>query len=234
MPGARSTTPTCRAPSVPLVPSAHAPPRRTILSLGILIASPCRPEPSRSTTPRRSRPPAVETNPFCFFHEQLCFDVQERARVEIRDNTFDFFNGHNDAADDTWLHRFRLGVLWKPASWLRFYVQGQDSREIDLAAPTYPARWARRATTTSTCARRMWSSARREFPLSLRAGRQQARLCAEERIIGIGDWNNFARTFDAVKVTYKQPGWQLDALSSVPSSSGAIRSISPISSTATR
>ena len=145
-------------------------------------------------------PPVTETNPFCFFHEQLCLDLQERARVEIRDNNYDFFNGHNDINDDTWLlNRFRLGVLWKPASWLRFYVQGQDSREFESKRPNIPGAMGAEGDDNFDLRQAYVEIGSPDFPLTLRAGRQLL-LYGDERLIGTTDWNNFSRSFDAVKL----------------------------------
>lgn len=155
-----------------------------------------------------------EANPFCFFHEQLCFDAQERMRVEIRDNNYDFFNGHNDQTDDTWLlQRFRLGVLWKPTPWLRFYAQGQDSREFESKRPNIPGALGAEGDDNFDLRQAYFEIGSPDFPLSLRAGRQTL-VYGDERLIGSFDWNNFGRTFDAVKLSWKQPNWQLDAFAS--------------------
>ena len=74
---------------------------------------------------------AVEDNPFSFFDGKLTLDVQDRVRWEMRENNFDFNSSRNVSTDDGWLlQRFRLGVRYEPESWLRFYAQGQDTREI--------------------------------------------------------------------------------------------------------
>ena len=131
--------------------------------------------------------------------------------MEIRDNNFDFFNGHNDAADDTWLlNRFRLGVLWKPTPWLRFYAQGQDSREFESKRPNIPGAMGAEGDDNFDLRQAYVELGAPGFPLSLRAGRQLLAY-GEERLIGTSDWNNFARSFDAVKLSYQPPGWQLDA-----------------------
>jgi hypothetical protein len=150
------------------------PPQRTILSLGVLMSAMAAQAGTLTLAEPKSKPaPVVESNPFCFFHEQLCFDVQERARVEIRDNNFDFFNGHNDAADDTFvLQRFRLGVLWKPTSWLRFYAQGQDAREIDSKRPNIPGALGAEGDDNFDLRQAYVELGAPGFPLSLRAGRQ--------------------------------------------------------------
>ncbi len=192
----------------------HLPPR-TILTLGILVSALAAQAGTVAVTDSKAKPaPAIESNPFCFFNEQLCFDVQERARVEIRDNNYDFFNGHNDKTDDTWLlNRFRLGVLWKPTPWLRFYAQGQDSREFESKRPNIPGALGAEGDDNFDLRQAYVELGSPGFPLSLRAGRQLLAY-GEERLIGVSDWNNFARSFDAVKLSYKQPGWQLDAFAS--------------------
>src|SRR5215210_8547875 len=83
-----------------------------------------------------TKPPA---NPLCFLDGKLCFDLQERLRVEIRNNNFDFDDTVNAFTDDSWLlQRFRLGVAVKPVDWLKIYAQGQDSREFDSDRPNIP------------------------------------------------------------------------------------------------
>jgi hypothetical protein len=155
-----------------------------------------------------------ESNPLCFADGRLCFDVQDRLRLEVRDNNFDFFNGHNDAADDTFLlQRFRLGVLWKPAPWLQFYVQGQDSREVDSKRPNIPGLMGAEGDDNFDLRQAWFQVGSDAFPLSLKAGRQTL-VYGDERLIGNFDWNNFGRVFDAVKLSWTQPKWQLDAFAS--------------------
>ncbi|HZJ16654.1 MAG TPA: hypothetical protein VFD27_16480, partial [Chthoniobacteraceae bacterium] len=67
------------------------------------------------------------------------FDVETRARFEIRNNTRDFDDAINDDNDDSWLlTRFRLGLALKPLPWLKLYAQTQDVREIDSDRPNIP------------------------------------------------------------------------------------------------
>src|SRR5262249_19583984 len=57
-------------------------------------------------------------NPLSFFDGGLVFDVQERLRLEARDNTYDFNSARNVSTDDTFLlQRFRLGLAVNPAPW---------------------------------------------------------------------------------------------------------------------
>jgi hypothetical protein len=63
---------------------------------------------------------------------KLTLDVQERLRVEVRDNNFDFNSAINSSTDDTFLlQRFRLGLTARPCDRFSAYVQGQDAREIE-------------------------------------------------------------------------------------------------------
>jgi hypothetical protein len=52
-------------------------------------------------------------------------------------------------------------------------------------------------------------------PWGLKVGRQILSY-GDERLIGAFDWNNFGRTFDAVKLTYKGKGFSVDAFTSTP------------------
>ncbi len=159
--------------------------------------------------------PTPAGNPQCFANEMICFDIQERLRLEVRDNNFDFNSTSNSLADDWFLlQRFRLGVAVKPTPWLKFYVQGQDSREIDSRRPNIPGAlgaegddWfdLRQAYTEIGNAK--------EFPLVAKIGRQLLSY-GDERLVGGFDWNNFGRTFDTVKLTWKAPAWQLDLFGS--------------------
>jgi hypothetical protein len=54
-----------------------------------------------------------------------------------------------------------------------------------------------------------------EFPLTLKAGRQEL-IYGEERLIGAFDWNNIGRSFDAAKLRW-QAGWgSVDAFTGMP------------------
>ena len=44
------------------------------------------------------------------------------------------------------------------------------------------------------------------FPLTLKVGRQILSY-GDERLIGAFDWNNFGRTFDAVKLPWEAKTW---------------------------
>jgi len=146
---------------------------------------------------------AMEDNPLSFFDGKLTLDVQDRVRWEMRENNFDFNSSRNVSTDDGWLlQRFRLGVRYEPESWLRFYAQGQDTREI----------WGKREKVPFVLGaegddpfdlRQAYVELGNpaQFPVTLKVGRQELAY-GDERLIGVSDWNNFTRTFDAVKIRW--------------------------------
>lgn len=154
----------------------------------------------------------ADRNPLSFLNGTLCLDVQARTRWEIRDNTIDFNDAINDLNDDNWfLFRFRLGALWKPVSWFSVYVQGQDSEEWNSDRPNIPGASGSEGDNEFDL-RQAWVQFGdpEHSLLTLKVGRQTLTY-GDERLIGPLDWTNFARTFDAAKLSLKQPTWQLDA-----------------------
>ncbi|MCG3148277.1 MAG: hypothetical protein PCFJNLEI_01720 [Verrucomicrobiae bacterium] len=146
-------------------------------------------------------------NPLSFTDGKVTFDVQERLRLEVRENNFDFNNNSNPlghVTDDTFLlQRFRLGLTIKPCGWVTLYGQGQDSREIDSTRPNVPFAFGSEGDDSFDLRQAYLQVGNpKEFPLSVKVGRQELSY-GDERLIGTFDWNNFSRTFDAVKVRYE-------------------------------
>ena len=157
----------------------------------------------------------ADANPLCFLDGKLCFDFQERFRWEIRDNNFDFNDDVNSLTDDNWfLQRARLGLAIKPVPWFKVYAQAQDSREINSDRPDFPGLLGAEGD-DSFDLRQGWFEVgnAKEFPLTLKAGRQTL-IYGDERLIGASDWNNLGRTFDAVKLRWEEKAWWLDAFAS--------------------
>jgi len=165
--------------------------------------------------PALSPPPVKDSNPLSFFDDRVVFDMQERFRWEIRENNFDFDDSVNSVTDDNWfLQRFRIGVMLKPASWLKIYAQGQDAREINSDRADIPTVLGAEGDDAFDLRQAYFEFGNaKEFPLTLKVGRQILSY-GDERLIGAFDWNNIGRTFDAVKLRYEQPGWWLDAFAS--------------------
>ena len=146
---------------------------------------------------------------------RVVFDVQERIRWEVRDNNFDFNSKVNTVNDDNWFEqRLRIGMLVKVAPWLRIYAQAQDSREWLSDRADIPGVLGAEGDDPFDL-----RQAYVEFgdalssPLTLKIGRQILSY-GDERLVGGFDWNNISRTFDAVKLSYKQKTWSLDAFAS--------------------
>jgi hypothetical protein len=159
--------------------------------------------------------PIHECNPLSFFDGMLVFDFEERFRWEIRNNNFDFNDSINALTDDNWfLQRMRFGMTVKPAPWLKLYVQGQDSREINSDRPDFPGVLGAEGDDAFDL-RQAWIEFgnAKDFPLTLKVGRQVLSY-GDERLIGSFDWNNIGRTFDAVKLRWEEKDWWLDAFAS--------------------
>ena len=153
----------------------------------------------------------ADANPLSLADGKLMFDVQERLRLEVRDNNFDFNSNANvGKTDQTFLlQRFRLGVLVKPCAWIKVYAQGQDSREIGSRREKAPFVFGAEGDDPFDLRQAYVEIGNvKEFPLSAKVGRQEL-LYGDERLIGAFDWNNFSRTFDAAKVRYDNPDHKL-------------------------
>ncbi len=153
-----------------------------------------------------------DANPLSLLDGKLVFDIQERFRWEIRSNNFDFNEGVNALTDDSWfLQRVRVGLTIKPLPWFKIYAQGQDAREINSDRPDFPGVFGAEGDDAFDLRQGYFEFGNaKEFPLTLRAGRQVLSY-GDERVIGAFDWNNIGRTFDAVKLRWEEKMWWLDA-----------------------
>jgi hypothetical protein len=158
---------------------------------------------------------AQKEKPLHFAEGKVQFDVQERLRLEYRDNNFDFDESRKSATDDTFLlNRLRLGLLVKPAPWVRMYAQGQDSRELGSRRENVPYVSGAEGDDPFDLRQAFVEIGDTNvFPASVKLGRQEL-LYGDERLLGAIDWNNFGRTFDAAKVRYQdqQGRFWLDAI----------------------
>ncbi|MBC8166468.1 MAG: alginate export family protein [Bryobacteraceae bacterium] len=122
----------------------------------------------------------------------LRFSGELRARGEgFLSNRF--VNGNDDLY---LLQRVRLALDVRLSPWLRFYVQGQDSRvsftdRVAAAPPLQDSADLRQAYVQFGSRESRW--------LDLTAGRQELAF-GEERLVGGGNWGNVARSFDALKL----------------------------------
>ena len=145
---------------------------------------------------------------------RVVFDVQERLRLESRSDNFDFNDAAKHITDDSFLlQRLRLGVLVKPLDWVKLYGQCQDTREWGSKRPDVPFAFGSEGHDPLDL-RQAWIELAnpKVFPVSLKLGRQELSY-GDERLIGAFDWNNFSRTFDAVKLRWAnaKKTWTVDA-----------------------
>lgn len=146
---------------------------------------------------------ATAPNPLSFAEGRVVFGIEDQTRFEYRENNFDFNNNISAATDDSWLlNRARISLQLKPADWLTFYVQGQDSREIDSKRADIPGRLGAEGDNPFDL-RQLYVEIgdTKVSPLSLKVGRQVL-LYGDQRLIGPLEWSNISRTFDAVKLRY--------------------------------
>jgi hypothetical protein len=141
--------------------------------------------------------------PLTFDEGRGTFEFVERLRWESRDNNFDFDAGAHSPTDDSWwVQRVRLGATWKASKELSFQAQLQDAREWGSERPKVP--FILGAEGNDPLDLRLAAVTfgdPKASPLVFTLGRQTLVL-GEERMVGIGEWNNFARTFDAGKLVW--------------------------------
>ncbi len=156
--------------------------------------------------------PAPPANPLRFLDGRVTFEVQERVRWEIRENNFDFNDCLRAQTDDNWvLNRFRLGVMLKPAPWLKIYAQTQDSREYLSDRPDFPAQLGAEGDDAFDLRQGYVEISNYDkCPWGLKIGRQVMEY-GDGRLVGPSEWNNLGRTFDAVKLRYQQQDWSVEA-----------------------
>src|SRR5713226_1296902 len=118
----------------------------------------------------------------------LRFSGDYRARLEGFSG-----GGYKKDNDDAYLlNRFRVNLLIKPASWLKFYAQGQDARVFwknqNPAAPPFQNTFDLRLAY-------MEIGETEKGIAGLRVGRQEL-VFGDQRLIGHLNWVNTARSFD--------------------------------------
>ncbi|MFZ4768217.1 MAG: alginate export family protein, partial [Roseimicrobium sp.] len=130
---------------------------------------------------------------------------QVRLRYEVKDDggsfpNRDFIQHGVDNDNDYLLFREKFHIGWQPESWLKFYVEGRgaqaesDDREPSPDQDTWDLHQAF-----------ITLGDAKQFPLTLTLGRQEL-LYGDERFIGIGNWSNTGRSFDAAKLRLSAGG----------------------------
>lgn len=131
-----------------------------------------------------------------------------RVRGEFRERMEGFDGlGFNSTREDLyWLSRFRFNATATASKQVSFQVQVQDARVAKkTVGPTgtpfrapFDLRMAFADVGAAT------------GPVTVRMGRQEL-VYGEQRLLGHVSWLNAARTWDAVKLTYRRKAFQVDA-----------------------
>ena len=126
---------------------------------------------------------------------------QFRFRYEVRDDAGsfpnnDFIDQGLDNGNDYFLFREKLHIGWQPEDWLKLYVEGRGSQVGSDDRKPSPDKdvWDLQQAYVEFGNAKL-------FPLTAKIGRQEMSY-GDQRFIGIGDWSNTGRSFDAVKFRY--------------------------------
>ncbi|MEO7724458.1 MAG: alginate export family protein [Chthoniobacterales bacterium] len=195
---------------------------KTDLLAAALIALPCfwatggtQGAPKSNTATSLTNP--ADDNLLTFWDGQLTLDLEERMRGESRADNRDFNSAVHDNNDDSWLlNRFRLGLAFKPVSWLKVYGQTQDAREAFSDRPNIPG--VRSAEGDDIFDLRQAYVALgdpKTLPLLLTVGRQ-AISYGDSRLVADSKWGNFGRTFDAVRLRFEEPHYWIEGFAMRP------------------
>jgi len=143
----------------------------------------------------------------------VAVSLEARTRGEWRENNFDFDSQTRSLTDDTWLlTRLRLGVDWQVMPGLRFFAQGQDTREFFSDRPNELGQLGAEGDDAMDV-RQAYLEIGDPKHFSATIGRQTL-VYGDKRLISSGEWGNASRTFDAVRLRYQSKDWWLDAFTS--------------------
>jgi len=136
------------------------------------------------------------------------FTFEIRVREEAR-TSLEYEAGDNDTYT---LTRTRIGLDLKPTKWFHFYVQGQDSRPVDIAPDHVSTSLKntfdlRQGYVELKSGEKNW--------VSLTVGRSELNL-GNQRVVGGGDWGNVTRTFDVAKIGLGAGGNRVDIFAATP------------------
>lgn len=120
------------------------------------------------------------------------------------------FQKLGDPANTYLLLRERVHLGYTPEPWLSVYGEMQDATAVGDERNPSPDQ-------DHFELRQAWLSLGNpaEFPLTVKAGRQEL-IYGDQRLIGVADWLNIGRRYDAVKVRYSSADVWVDAFVSQP------------------
>ena len=148
--------------------------------------------------------------------EPFDFGGQFRARFENKnyfavpnEKAVDFAR-NGDSANDFFLLRTRLHLGYAPVSWLKIYGEMQEATSLNDDRIPSPDE-------NHTALRQAWLSLgdAKKFPFTAKVGRQELTY-GDQRLVGMADWLNIGRTFDAAKLRYENPNLWVDGFYAQP------------------
>src|SRR4051812_18808768 len=190
--------------------SSKIPSRIAKMFCAVLFVLPVTSRAGEQLAAKPSPPPVEkkEANPLSFWDGKIVLDIDERVRLEVRDNNRDFHAGadNHEITDGTWLlNRFRFGLAFVPSPWIKVYGQTQDSRESFSERPNVPGLNGADGTDQWDLRQAYIAIGNlKEFPLQLTIGRQ-AITYGDARLVADSRWGNFGRTFDAARLRFEEP-----------------------------
>lgn len=135
-------------------------------------------------------------------------------QARVRGEWWENFNFGADHDDEFLLTRLRLHGDLRVAPGLRFFVEGRSALANGRDLPTPDGSGKRPADEDVVDLQNAFGdlsfSPTGESLTTLRVGRQELSY-GKERVLGVADWANTRRTFDAAKLMLEDGGWQLDA-----------------------
>lgn len=136
------------------------------------------------------------------YEDKAYFAVPNRKNVDFQ------HTGDSENAYELMRERFHLG--WMPCPWIEIYGEYQDSTSFNDDRKPSPDN-------DHYTLRQAWAALGNpaEFPVVAKVGRQEL-IYGDQRFIGVVDWLNFGRTYDAAKMRYQTANVWVDAFVSQP------------------
>src|SRR5262249_48046695 len=136
------------------------------------------------------------------YEDKAYFAVPNRKNADFQ-HTGDSENAYE-------LMRERVHLGWMPCPWVEAYSEMQDATAFGDDRKPSPDN-------DHFTLRQLWVSLGnpQEFPVVAKVGRQEL-IYGDQRFIGVADWLNFGRSYDAAKLRYQTSSFWIDGFISQP------------------
>jgi Alginate export len=158
-------------------------------------------------------------------NDRTRYESKQGFAVQGHAGSVDFRDHGAQVSNDYFLNRLRLHIGYTD-KWWSTYVEPQssvavsDSRFAYANAPAIPGTVKRKENGPEADAIDLHQAYftignHKEFPLSVKAGRQELSY-GEERLVGAYGWNNIGRSFDTMKMRWQNEWFGADFFSGFP------------------